>query len=118
MRAEGRTFDYVLWIDAGSMREKHGYAQWPDAARLEALWTDGSRVTGTDRDDLILIPLERNIPERFADWQEEDGPLDALHDLNNSEGAVFAGRVALWLTVIAPLRLVVWWQPSRAGMVP
>lgn len=27
MRTEGRDFEYVLWIDAGSMCEKHGYRQ-------------------------------------------------------------------------------------------
>jgi hypothetical protein len=86
LRAAGREYDYVLWMDAGSMREPHAYAAWPDVNTLNAFWEQGARLTGTNRDDLILIPIERNIPPAFAKWQEDDGPQDALHDHNTSEG--------------------------------
>ncbi|KAH7107949.1 hypothetical protein BKA62DRAFT_680509 [Auriculariales sp. MPI-PUGE-AT-0066] len=92
LRATGRReYDYVLWIDAGSMRETHPFAAWPDVGTLDRFFEQGARLTGTPRNDLILIPIERNIPSRFAKWQEDDGPLDALHDLNTSEGSLFGG---------------------------
>ncbi|EJD44263.1 hypothetical protein AURDEDRAFT_65405 [Auricularia subglabra TFB-10046 SS5] len=99
VRASGRgvggegdgSYRYVFWVDAGSMREKHSFAHWPDVSRLDALWAEGAQLTGTPKDDLLLIPIEHPVPSHFADYQEKDGPIDERHNYESAEGSLFGG---------------------------
>ncbi|KZV95185.1 hypothetical protein EXIGLDRAFT_766451 [Exidia glandulosa HHB12029] len=88
----GGNYDYVFWIDAGSMREPHAFVDWPNFDKVEQIWNNGSRLTGTPAEDLILIPLEHPIPKRFAAWEERDGPIDAGDKTSSSEGSLFGGK--------------------------
>jgi len=70
-----KKYDFAFWNDAGSFRFRHVYAGWPDAARIEEIWQDGSLVSGTKKEDLLFFPM-RGLPHSsFKFWNEHLGPI-------------------------------------------
>ncbi|KAF8159869.1 hypothetical protein B0H34DRAFT_654926 [Crassisporium funariophilum] len=95
MAEMGFTFDYVFWNDGGSFREDTVYKDWPSPERVEEVWKEGSRITGTPMEDLLFYPTYRPPADRFRTWNESDGPIDT----HFSEGSFFGGTpktVAWW----------------------
>jgi hypothetical protein len=84
LKAKGRTYDYSFWNDAGSFRRKHGYTDWPNPGRVEQIWEEGSRLTGTKKEDLMFMPIFQLPDEKLEDWQEEMGPI--ANSVQFSEG--------------------------------
>lgn len=86
LAASGRTFDYVFWNDAGSFRGQQKYESWPDFERVEDIWRQGTKLTGTKSDDLVFFPLYGLPGSSMRDWKEDMGPVD----YEVSEGYHFA----------------------------
>ncbi|KAF8911670.1 hypothetical protein CPB84DRAFT_1842143 [Gymnopilus junonius] len=68
----GKEYDYVFWNDASSFKEEHFYGAWPDPARVDRVWEEGSS------------------PKSVKDWTEDLGPVEA----NISQGSFFGGSPA------------------------
>ena len=75
MESKGKTYDYVFWNDAGSFRETSTYKNWPDPSRIEEIWKEGSRLSGTKAEDLFYFPIMQP-PRHAKDWNEDKGPID------------------------------------------
>ncbi|KAK0443385.1 uncharacterized protein EV420DRAFT_1485032 [Desarmillaria tabescens] len=39
-----RTYDVAFWNDAGSMRASHGYGEWPDVRRVQAIFEQAEKL--------------------------------------------------------------------------
>ena len=85
MASKGKTYDYVFWNDAGSFRETNTYKNWPDPSRIEEIWQEGSRLSGTKAEDLLFFPMQ-HPPFIAKDWNEDMGPIDT--DFSEGEHAV------------------------------
>ncbi|KAL0955770.1 hypothetical protein HGRIS_001985 [Hohenbuehelia grisea] len=89
-------FENAFWVDAGSFRVEHRYAQWPSSARVREVFAEGSRISGTPVDDLIFFPVYRQPNNEWKGWTEDQGPID----IDFSEGSFFGGSP----------RAVAWWK--------
>ena len=70
------TYDYVFWNDVANFHEEHKYREWPSPSRVQEVWEEGSRITGTKTDELMFIPMW-GLPHRtFVFWNENMGPID------------------------------------------
>ena len=85
MASKGKTYDYVFWNDAGSFRATSTYKNWPDPGRVEEIWKEGSRLSGTKAEDLLYFPIMQP-PRHARDWNEDKGPIDS--DFSEGEHAV------------------------------
>jgi len=85
MARHGKTYDYAFWNDAGSIRGRHVYKDWPDPARVERVWRMGEELTGVRKEDLLFFPLIGIHTRPFRRWEEDWGPVDTY--LGVSEGA-------------------------------
>lgn len=86
MARKGKTYDYVFWNDAGSFREVNTYKNWPDPSRIDEIWEEGSRLSGTKAEDLLFFPMQ-HPPYKARDWNEDMGPIDT--DFSEGEHAFF-----------------------------
>jgi hypothetical protein len=77
LEKEGVGYDYAFWNDAGSFREEHRYRRWPSLSKVQEVWDEGSRLTGTDKEDLIFFPMWSAPHSSIAQWMENMGPVDA-----------------------------------------
>ncbi|PPQ71597.1 hypothetical protein CVT24_006457 [Panaeolus cyanescens] len=84
---QGKHYDYIFWSDAGSFREDHVFKNWPYGPRVEQVWREGAKLTGTPKEDLLFYPIYNPPPAHFKNWKAEDGPLD----VDFSEGSFFGG---------------------------
>ena len=75
MASKGKTYDYVFWSDGGSFREINVYKNWPDRNRLDKVWHEGSRLSGTKEQDLLFFGMQYP-PYSARDWREDMGPID------------------------------------------
>ena len=85
MASKGETYDYVFWNDAGSFRETSTYKNWPDPSRIDEIWKEGSKLSGTKAEDLLFFPIQ-HPPYNAKDWREDMGPIDA--DFSEGEHTV------------------------------
>jgi hypothetical protein len=82
MRREGKVYDYVFWVDAGTFRQTHTYQKWPDPRRVdkffrEALEHQGAPLEKQEK-DVILFPIN-DIPSYwYRHWTEFMGPVDFI----------------------------------------
>ena len=90
LKAKGDNYDYSFWNDAGSFRKNHRYEEWPDPGRLEQIWEEGSRLTGTQKRDLIFMPIFQPPDKRLKHWQEGMGPI--ANSVQFSEGRGYVRR--------------------------
>ncbi|KAF9012487.1 hypothetical protein BDQ17DRAFT_1343994 [Cyathus striatus] len=84
---EGRVYDFVFWTDAGSFRKDHYYSAWPNGDRVQHVWDEGSRLTRTNKSDLIFFPIFDTARPSARNWKEDMGPIDD----EISEGSFFGG---------------------------
>ncbi|KAA1475363.1 hypothetical protein DENSPDRAFT_860780 [Dentipellis sp. KUC8613] len=88
-QAAGQQYDYAFWNDAGSFREEHTYVGWPDGRRVDQVFRQAARLSGTPQDEIVFFPLwwapERHSEERW--WVEARGPID----MTFAEGSFFGG---------------------------
>ncbi|KAF7965507.1 hypothetical protein HWV62_43096, partial [Athelia sp. TMB] len=97
--AKGR-FKYAFWTDAGSFRNPHQYTAWPDAQRVEDVWQEGSRETGTRADELFFVPSQGTPHGSMQYWNEGMGPIDneisedTADVLTTRTGSFFGGSAA------------------------
>lgn len=83
-KTKGVVYDYAFWNDPGSFRkEEHQYRYWPSPLKVVELWDEGSRLTGTNKDDLIFVPIFDVPHSSLSMWTENMGPIDS----KLSEGA-------------------------------
>jgi hypothetical protein len=75
MASKGQTYDYVFWSDGGSFREFNTYKSWPDPSRVDEIWQEGSRLSGTKAEDLLFFPIQYP-PYNARNWKEDMGPID------------------------------------------
>jgi len=75
LRNSGIAYDYAFWNDAGSFRDVHSYKSWPDPMRVKEVWEEGSKVTGTSVEDLLIFPMWGFLPSSMKNWSEEIGPV-------------------------------------------
>lgn len=87
LKAKGETYDYSFWNDAGSFRRNHRYNDWPSPGRVEQIWEEGSRLTGTQKKDLMFMPIFELPDKKLKDWQEGMGPI--ANSVQFSEGAFY-----------------------------
>ncbi|KAJ3487741.1 hypothetical protein NLJ89_g11686 [Agrocybe chaxingu] len=93
---ERKEYDYVFWNDAGSFREDNVYTDWPDGERVQRIWEEGSRATGTSQEELIFFPMYWKPPADAKGWTEGAGPVDS----DISEGSFFGGtpKAVTWFS--------------------
>ena len=70
------TYDYVFWNDVANFHEEHQYRDWPSPSRVQEVWEEGSRLTGTKTDELMFIPMWGLPHPSFVFWNENMGPID------------------------------------------
>jgi len=87
LKAKGKTYDYSFWNDAGSFRRNHRYTGWPNPEQVEQVWEEGSRLTGTRKEDLMFMPIFQLPDEKLKHWEEEMGPI--ANSVQFSEGVFF-----------------------------
>jgi hypothetical protein len=85
MASKGKTYDYVFWNDAGSFREDNVYKIWPHPSRIDEIWKEGSRLSGTKAEDLLFFPIQ-HPPYSARNWNEDMGPIDT--DFSEGEHGV------------------------------
>jgi hypothetical protein len=85
MASRGKTYDYVFWSDGGSFRDMHVYKNWPDPSRVDEIWEEGSKLSGTKAEDLLFFPIQYP-PYNAKHWKEDMGPIDT--DFSEGEYAV------------------------------
>ncbi|KAJ7855885.1 hypothetical protein B0H14DRAFT_2753725, partial [Mycena olivaceomarginata] len=83
----GKVYDYAFWNDAGSFRSTHEYKGWPDPARVQELWKEGSALSGENSEDLLFFPIAGMPHPSMRYWVQDHGPVDA----EVSEGSFFGG---------------------------
>ena len=71
-----RHYDYVFWNDADSFKEEHGYSDWPNPARIEKMWEEGSSISRARKEDLIFMPIINPPSKDSRFWTEDMGPID------------------------------------------
>ncbi|TEB38038.1 hypothetical protein FA13DRAFT_718722 [Coprinellus micaceus] len=90
LRREGREYDYVFWVDAGTFNQGHTYAQWPDPRRVDEFFQEAEEHRGgrgLEEKDKIIVPVY-NIPSYwYRFWNERMGPID----FEFSKGSFFGG---------------------------
>ncbi|KAJ7857633.1 hypothetical protein B0H14DRAFT_2750589 [Mycena olivaceomarginata] len=101
----GKVYDYAFWNDAGSFRSTHEYKGWPDPARVQELWKEGSALSGENSEDLLFFPIAGMPHPSMRYWVQDHGPVDA----EVSEGARFC-ELFFELVFSAVLRV-----PSAGG---
>ncbi|KAH9484941.1 hypothetical protein JR316_0001845 [Psilocybe cubensis] len=90
LKEKGKVYDYAFWNDGGSFRANHRYTHWPDPDRVQQVWEEGSKLTGTKKEDLLFFPIFETMSENVRDWQEGMGPI-ANPGGQVSEGSFFGG---------------------------
>lgn len=70
------TYDYVFWNDVANFHEEHQYRQWPSPSRVQEIWEEGTRITGTSPDELMFIPMWGLPHPTLVFWTENMGPID------------------------------------------
>ncbi|PPQ92596.1 hypothetical protein CVT25_007288 [Psilocybe cyanescens] len=85
----GAVYEYAFWNDGGSFRRDHTYSGWPDPARVQQVWEEGSRLTGTKKEDLLFFPIFQLPEPQLKDWTEDMGPI--ANPVQLSEGSFFGG---------------------------
>jgi len=111
MASKGKTYDYVFWNDAGSFREISTYKNWPDPTRIEEIFEEGSRLSGTKAEDLLFFPMQ-HPPYKAKDWNEDMGPIDT----DFSEGRQ-ADLVSFFSLILFQLRFILWWLSEYNRLV-
>ncbi|TFK50758.1 hypothetical protein OE88DRAFT_1680547 [Heliocybe sulcata] len=95
-QAEGKTYEYAFWNDAGSFRADHKYAEWPSRERVDAVWREGAQLNDASEDELIFFPIWDTPDPSMEYWTEVMGPVDNEF----SEGSFFGGRPSA----------ITWWR--------
>lgn len=85
-------YKYAFWSDAGSFRDSHDYSTWPDPARVEEVWDEGSKKSGTKADDLLFFPMWAPPHTSMQFWGAGMGPIDNEF----SEGEFFTLTLISW----------------------
>ena len=111
MASKGKTYDYVFWSDGGSFREINVYKNWPDPDRLDEVWYEGSRLSGTKAQDLLFYAIQYP-PYNARDWKEDMGPIDT----DFSEGEHSPHFVDLIFIHSCP-RFILWWFSEHSSLV-
>ncbi|KAG8989679.1 hypothetical protein FRB94_004152 [Tulasnella sp. JGI-2019a] len=93
-RYTGNATEWFFWSDAGSVRQRHTFKDWPDLERVEDLWDKGSRESGTPVQDLLFMQIWDPPPasRRWRLWDQEDGTVDLGTSGMMSEGSFFGGK--------------------------
>jgi hypothetical protein len=89
-------YDYAFWTDAGAFRNTHAYSNWPDPARVDEVWEQGAKESGTRKEDLLFFPMWGTPHVSMQYWGEGMGPVDNEF----SEGSFFGGSP----------RTISWWR--------
>jgi len=80
-------YNYAFWTDAGAFRDTHAYSIWPDPVRVDEVWEEGAKTSGTRKEDLLFFPMWAPPHESMQFWGEGMGPVDNEF----SEGSFFGG---------------------------
>ena len=112
MESRGKTYDYVFWCDSGSFRHSHVYKNWPDPNRVDEIWQEGSRLSGTRAEDLLFFPIQYP-PYSARLWKEEKGPIDT--DFSEGEHVLLIFSPPTPFKV--PPRFIFWWFSEYNGLV-
>lgn len=120
LKAQGKVYDYAFWNDGGSFRREHHYSDWPNPARVDQVWEEGSKLTGQSAEDLLFFPVFQPPVEKFKHWQEAMGPI--ANPVQLSEGILkfYTAisehsnliKIELFLT-----RLLLWRLPIHGRLV-
>ncbi|KAF8959203.1 hypothetical protein BDZ97DRAFT_1667478 [Flammula alnicola] len=87
LAARGVNYDYAFSNDATSFHKEHHYRKWPSPSRVDQIWDEGSKLSGTKKEDLLFVPMWAMPHNTMAFWQESMGPIDSKF----SEGSFFGG---------------------------
>ena len=76
LEKRGLTYQFAFWVDAGSFKSKHVYRDWPSPSRLEEIWEEGSKASGTKSEDMIFVPVSRPPHKTMTFWTDNMGPIE------------------------------------------
>ena len=115
MATKGKTYDYVFWNDGGSFRgDDNVYKNWPDPNRIDEIWKEGSRLSGTKVEDLLFFPIQYP-PYKARNWKEDKGPFDT--DFSEGEHEVSFSSPQSVEVASFPPRFILWWFSEHNGLV-
>lgn len=69
-------YEYAFWNDAGSYRTDDVYDSWPDASRVEEVFTEASSKVEYAKDEMIFYQVAGLPDIKFRQWEESQGPID------------------------------------------
>ena len=72
----GTKFKYAFWADAITFRHTHVWQHWPAADRVDDIWTEGVKESGTKASDLMFFPLEGIPDASMSLWTDSFGPIN------------------------------------------
>ena len=85
MQSTGMTVEYAFWSDAGAMRDDQDYTNWPALERVDAIFTDGAKLSGMRKDELFFMPMWDVPKDDLRSWTPLEGPKEI-------GGAISEGR--------------------------
>ncbi|KAJ4483759.1 hypothetical protein J3R30DRAFT_1828569 [Lentinula aciculospora] len=119
LRNSEKQYSYAFWSDAGSFRKEHVYRSWPDSARVEEVWEEGSRMSvDTDFSEGSFFG---GSPQTVQWWKEL---FYLYHDYYLTQG-IFVGKdqtLINALFLLFPFRVITVWvsdpdAPVHQGLV-
>lgn len=90
MQSAGMNVEYAFWNDAGSFRQQQDFNRWPALERVEEIFTTGTEMSGTPKDELLFMPMWDVPKDPLRDWTPLEGPKE--YESAISEGSFFGGR--------------------------
>jgi hypothetical protein len=75
-RTGQKDFKYAFWVNSDTFREEHPWRSWPAPERVEEIWREGSKESGTDADQVIFFPFAGMPHGSMIFWSEGMGPID------------------------------------------
>jgi hypothetical protein len=85
----------------------------PDPSRIEEIWQEGSRLSGTKAEDLLFYPMQFP-PYQARYWNKDMGLIDT--DFSEGEHAVSFPSHSVEVDFIL-LRFILWWSSEYNGLV-
>lgn len=83
--AYGHHYDHAFWNDAGSFRDDQEFTSWPDGTRIAEIWNQGSRLSGTPKEDLFFMPIWSDPADMLKNWHESDGAVETGNSFSEGE---------------------------------
>jgi hypothetical protein len=126
--AHSEVYEYAFWNDASSFRDGQmlkGSGQWPDSRRVDALWREGSELTGTPKENLLFCPILGVPHASMGLWSESLGPISSRFSQGKYRATLFSPIIVKRIgkrnrahcVVISGMYRYLLWRNSRSDLM-